>query len=129
MKKMFSPMPVFRKGTPLFLRLLHAVRLAATFFIASTVGVVLLYRFAPPPLTPLMLLRAVDPILAGELPRLHKDWRPLREISPYLAAAVVVAEDQRFYDHHGFDFEAIENAFRKNKRGGLDKLMNLIKRK
>jgi monofunctional biosynthetic peptidoglycan transglycosylase len=116
MKKIFSPAPVFRKGTPFFLRLLHAVRVVAVFFVVSTVSIVLLYRFIPPPVTPLMLLRLGDQAGEGKPLKLYTDWRPLEEISPYLTAAVVVAEDQRFYDHHGFDFEAIQNALRRNER-------------
>ena len=116
MKKIFSPIPVFRKGTPLFLRLLHAVRLAVVFFVLSTVAVVLVYRFVPPPATPLMLLRLGEQWAEGEPLTLKKDWRPLDKISPYLASAVVVSEDQRFYDHHGFDFEAIQNALQRNER-------------
>jgi monofunctional biosynthetic peptidoglycan transglycosylase len=116
MKKVFSPEPVFRKGTPLFLRALHLLRLAVTFFVVSTVGIVLLYRFVPPPATPLMLLRLLDQRAAGDPVKLYKDWRPLDEISPHFVAAVVAAEDQRFYDHHGFDLEAIRNAMRRNER-------------
>lgn len=37
-------------------------------------------------------------------------WRPLRQISPHLQRAVVVAEDARFYQHQGFDWEAIVEA-------------------
>lgn len=37
-------------------------------------------------------------------------WRPLRLISPHLQHAVVVAEDARFYNHRGFDWEAIVEA-------------------
>lgn len=37
-------------------------------------------------------------------------WRPLRQISPHLQRAVVVAEDARFYQHEGFDWEAIVEA-------------------
>lgn len=37
-------------------------------------------------------------------------WRSLRQISPHLQRAVVVAEDARFYQHQGFDWEAIVEA-------------------
>lgn len=37
-------------------------------------------------------------------------WRSLRQISPHLRRAVVVAEDARFYQHAGFDWEAIVEA-------------------
>lgn len=46
------------------------------------------------------------------------DWTSGSRISPHLLVAVVAAEDQRFADHSGFDFEAIEKAARHNSRGG-----------
>ena len=39
-------------------------------------------------------------------------WRPLNEISPHLKKAVLAAEDQRFFSHHGFDFIEISEAVR-----------------
>ena len=41
-------------------------------------------------------------------------WIPLSSISPYLAQAVVIAEDDKFWAHHGFDFEAIKTALEKD---------------
>jgi len=72
---------------------------------------VLLYKVLPVPVTPLMLTR---------LPRgkgLDHRWKPLYEISPNLVRAVVAAEDARFCEHHGFDFEAMRKAFANNQRG------------
>src|SRR4051812_2263453 len=34
-------------------------------------------------------------------------WKNLDEISPYLVHAILIAEDDRFYQHHGFDLEEI----------------------
>ena len=48
---------------------------------------------------------------------IRQDWRPIEEISPRLARAVVAAEDARFCDHYGFDFEAIRAAIRLNEQG------------
>ncbi len=45
-------------------------------------------------------------------------WVPYRRISTSLKRAVVVAEDSRFVDHEGFDWEAIEKAREKNVRKG-----------
>ena len=45
-------------------------------------------------------------------------WVPYSRISPSLKRAVVVAEDSRFVDHDGFDWEAIEKAREKNLRRG-----------
>ncbi len=50
--------------------------------------------------------------------RLRHRWVPYGRISPSLKRAVVVAEDARFVDHEGFDWEAIEKAREKNRRRG-----------
>ena len=46
-----------------------------------------------------------------------QEWRDLDQISPQLARAAMAAEDARFCDHNGFDFEAIEAALRANESG------------
>jgi monofunctional biosynthetic peptidoglycan transglycosylase len=48
---------------------------------------------------------------------IKQDWRSIEEISPRLARAVMAAEDARFCDHYGFDFEAIRAAIRLNEQG------------
>ena len=45
-------------------------------------------------------------------------WVPYDRISASLKRAVVVAEDSRFVDHEGFDWEAIEKAREKNRKLG-----------
>jgi len=49
--------------------------------------------------------------------RLKKDWVPINEVSPHLYLAVIAAEDQKFLEHHGFDWEAIQKAFEGNRTG------------
>jgi monofunctional biosynthetic peptidoglycan transglycosylase len=41
-------------------------------------------------------------------------WVPLKRISPYLIKAVIIAEDDKFWQHEGFDFEAMQKAFEKD---------------
>jgi monofunctional biosynthetic peptidoglycan transglycosylase len=41
-------------------------------------------------------------------------WMPLDKISPYLVQAVVISEDDKFWSHKGFDFEAIKTALEKD---------------
>jgi monofunctional glycosyltransferase len=56
----------------------------------------------------------------GESPRL--DWTPvpLSRIAPELQRAVVVAEDARFYEHNGVDWEAMRGAMERDwEKGGL----------
>lgn len=59
---------------------------------------------------------------AGKKVRIQSRWVPLRSISPYLMKAVLIAEDDKFWKHHGFDKEAIQKAFEKNLESGKFKL-------
>ena len=52
--------------------------------------------------------------------RLKHTWVPLKRISPYLTQAVLIAEDDKFYSHQGFDWDMIQKAFWRNlSEGGL----------
>jgi monofunctional glycosyltransferase len=79
-------------------------------FFLSSLFFVLLYTFVNPPVTPLMVIRSLQQMFHGETLVLKKDWVSLKEISPSLQLAVVASEDNRFLEHHGFDFKAIEKA-------------------
>ena len=50
--------------------------------------------------------------------RLFHRWVPYNRISAHLKRAVVAAEDDKFMDHTGFDWEAIQKAYEKNLREG-----------
>jgi len=41
-------------------------------------------------------------------------WVPISQVSPLLIKAVLIGEDDKFYQHEGFDYEALEAAFEKN---------------
>jgi monofunctional biosynthetic peptidoglycan transglycosylase len=96
----------------LALRLLYR---AAIIFALISVGMVLIYRFVPPPGTPLMLLRKLDSRYSG---RVIKRWVPLRRISPNVMRAVIASEDGRFCSHFGFDFKQIQQAIEDYEEGG-----------
>jgi monofunctional biosynthetic peptidoglycan transglycosylase len=49
---------------------------------------------------------------------LRRQWMPYERISMHLKRAVVAAEDARFLDHEGFDWEAIQKAMAKNEKSG-----------
>lgn len=72
----------------------------------------LLLRLVPVPGTMLMMQRS----LSGE--NISKDWTRLEDISPYLAYAVIGAEDSRFCQHHGIDFKAIEKVLEEREKTG-----------
>jgi monofunctional biosynthetic peptidoglycan transglycosylase len=51
-------------------------------------------------------------------PKITWTWVPYERISPHLKRAIVVAEDARFTEHEGFDWDAIEKAMEKNRKKG-----------
>jgi len=46
--------------------------------------------------------------------RIYQIWVPFSKISPYLIKAVLIAEDDKFWKHEGFDYEAIQKAIEKD---------------
>jgi monofunctional biosynthetic peptidoglycan transglycosylase len=50
--------------------------------------------------------------------KLSQNWLPYNRISVHLKRAVVASEDDRFLDHAGFDWEAMQKAYEKNQREG-----------
>ena len=89
---------------------LVVVAVLIVFFIGPVVAVAV-YRFAPPPVTFLMVQRAFE----GR--GFERRWVPIEKISPSLVRAVIAAEDARFCEHHGFDLKAIEKAMAANAAG------------
>lgn len=86
----------------------------ALVFFALSIVTVIIYRWVPVPVTPLMIIRCVEQKMDGKELKLKKDWEPLENISRNLQLAVVCSEDQHFIDHSGFDFEAIDKAIKYN---------------
>lgn len=87
------------------------------YFFISTISVVIIYRFVPVFFTPLMFIRVAEQALDGKPLKLKRDWEPIENISKNLPLAVVSSEDQKFTEHFGFDFEAMQKAFKSNKKG------------
>lgn len=105
------------KNHPWYKRLFRAVfKLLISLFLFSILMVVV-YRFAPVPVTVLQLSRCVEQFENDKPIRLRKDWVALDEISNKLQLAVVCAEDQKFLNHNGFDVKAIEKAIEHNRKG------------
>ena len=98
------------------------VRWGVSLFFASTIFAVVVLRFIPVYFTPLMFIRCFQQVAEGESMTLHHHWVPIDEISEHLPVAVMASEDQRFLLHHGFDYDAIEKAAKRNIEGGKRKL-------
>jgi monofunctional biosynthetic peptidoglycan transglycosylase len=46
--------------------------------------------------------------------KIRNTWVPLSRVSPYVMKAVIIAEDDKFWSHEGFDFEAMQKALEKD---------------
>jgi monofunctional biosynthetic peptidoglycan transglycosylase len=84
-------------------------------FLGISLFFVIVFKWVPVPITPLMVIRCIEQKADGESMKLKKDWEPIENISNKLQLAVVCTEDQNFLNHHGFDFGAIQKAMEENK--------------
>ena len=103
-------------------KILRYTRNLLILFFTSTLLTVIIYRFMPVYITPLMVIRSVQQIISGDKPTWKHTWVSFDKISPSLPMAVIASEDNRFAEHNGFDFVEIkkamkENETRKRKRG------------
>jgi monofunctional glycosyltransferase len=76
------------------------------------------FRWVDPPTTAVHIERRLQASLDHKPYRERYNFIPLREISPNLQHAVIAAEDARFYQHHGFDWHAMELAADNDMEGG-----------
>jgi monofunctional glycosyltransferase len=83
---------------------LRKLAVAAAVLLLAPLVLIVVYRFAAPAGTPLMLIRLAQ----GE--GLSWSWRPLERIAPALARAAIAGEDNLFCRHSGFDWQAVRLA-------------------
>jgi monofunctional biosynthetic peptidoglycan transglycosylase len=75
-------------------------------------------RWIDPPTSALHIERRLQAFIHGRPYQDHYKFVPLSQISPNLQHAVIAAEDARFYQHHGFDWQAMEIAAEDDLEGG-----------
>lgn len=98
-----------------------ARRLALAFAVVLVVPILEVgcVRFVNPPATPLMGIRWLQDRFGGEAhPRVLYHWLPWSELPPAFLKSVWVSEDQRFFQHHGFDWKEMHAAVEKARRTG-----------
>lgn len=103
----------FFKGG-IFKLIFRVIKLLFIVFVVGSIFMVILYRFVNPPITLLMIERGFEQKAAGKDWKIDKTWKNFDEISDPMKRAAVAAEDQSFLENHGFDFQAIEKAIKKN---------------
>jgi len=100
MKKVF----IILKSALLFLML----------YTAFSVFVILFFRFIDPPATAFINSKS-NPLLGLiSFSDVNQKSVPIQKVSKYAALAVVASEDQKFFEHFGFDLEQIEKAMKEN---------------
>ncbi|NNT71252.1 monofunctional biosynthetic peptidoglycan transglycosylase [Flavobacterium sp. IMCC34852] len=90
---------------------------AMLWFLGLSILTVIIFKWVPIPITPLMITRAIENKIDGNDAVLSHDWVSLDQISPNLQKAVIASEDGNFLKHHGFDFAAMQKAFKNNQKG------------
>lgn len=98
-------------------KILRIIGKALLWFFGISILSVLIFKWVPIPLTPLMMTRAIENKLDGNDMICSHDWISLSEISTHLQKAVIASEDANFLTHHGFDFKAIQKAMKSNVKG------------
>jgi monofunctional biosynthetic peptidoglycan transglycosylase len=79
---------------------------------------ILWYRFEPPRQTAFMAQRLAELREKNPSATLRYQWVPYARISNHLKRAVIAAEDAKFLEHDGFDWEGIAKAREKNEKKG-----------
>ncbi|MFO8003422.1 monofunctional biosynthetic peptidoglycan transglycosylase [Thioalkalivibrio sp.] len=104
--------PQARRGT-LLRRILRAVALGLALLLTLALLLVLLLRTVNPPYSMYMFSEAAGPIA----PSLRRHWQPVRALPAHVPLAVIAAEDQRFPEHGGFDWQSIQEAVNEYRQG------------
>ena len=128
--------PIARRNTPprkrpilLFVRRLTACLVALWLLAALTLVAA---RWIDPPTTAVHVERRLQAWIHGQPYHERFTFVPLSQISPDFQHAVIAAEDGRFYQHHGFDWQAIQTAAKddmegERMRGGSTLTQQLVK--
>lgn len=94
-------------------------KILLTLCVLALIAIVGYYAFYPdisrlkkenPKKTSFMEYREEEWRQQGKRIRIQKKWVSLSNVSPYLIKAALIAEDDKFWSHQGFDFEAIQKA-------------------
>ena len=109
--------PVKKEPTSFTKKLSRFLFKALLWFFGVSLFFVVLFKFVPVPFTPLMVIRAIENKRAGKELRFSHDWEPIENLSVNLQKAVIASEDGTFLIHNGFDFKAMQKAYKGNERG------------
>lgn len=100
---------MFKKISSTILKVVVAFLLFTSLF-------VIIFKFLPLPSSSFMIQKRISNVLTGSSENINYDWVPYHKISNSIKLAVIAAEDQKFFNHFGFDIESINKALDQNKK-------------
>ena len=100
------------------LRGLLALLLLVTALQLWYLGWIVWWKYSDPDMTRFMQIRLAEARATNPAAELKHQWRPYSKISTQLKRAVIAAEDDKFVDHEGFDWEGMQKALEKNQKKG-----------
>jgi monofunctional glycosyltransferase len=108
-----------KKRFPPLRRILRLLLLAVAAFYGFVVVSLVYLRFFPPLTTMVQVQRRVESwFTKGDYTK-RMSWVDVASLPRHVPRAIVAAEDTRFWQHHGFDFESLEAARKLAERTGL----------
>ncbi|WP_426090735.1 monofunctional biosynthetic peptidoglycan transglycosylase [Flavobacterium sp. DSR3-2] len=112
-----SKQPIKKEPTSFMSKLTRFLLKIVLWFLGISLFFVVFFKFVPVPFTPLMVIRGIENKVAGKEVFFSHDWEPIENISMNLQKAVIASEDGTFLKHNGFDFVAMQKAYKSNERG------------
>ena len=112
-----SKQPIKKEPTSFMSKLTRFLLKILLWFVGISLFFVVFFKFVPVPFTPLMVIRGIENKVAGKEVFFSHDWEPIENISMNLQKAVIASEDGTFLKHNGFDFVAMQKAYKSNERG------------
>ena len=110
------PKTLHRKGT--FRSLVRWFLIGVALFWSLAVLILVVARWIDPPTTAVQMERRLQAWIRNTPYHERFAFVSLSQISPDFQHAVIAAEDARFYQHHGFDWDAMEIAAEDDMEGG-----------
>lgn len=97
-------------------KIINIIKWMVVTFFVTTIFSVIIYKYVPVYVTPLMVIRTVS---SSE--SIHHEWISLEKMPKDMVKAVIASEDAHFLSHNGFDFKAIKKAIEHNKKNNKTK--------
>jgi len=116
-KKTTAKKPVKKKSGSSMTKVKWFLLKMLLWFFGLSIAFVVLFKFVPVPFTPLMVIRYFENSAADKENHFSHNWEPIEKISMNLQKAVIASEDGTFLTHNGFDFIAMQKAYKSNERG------------